>query len=97
MAKVGADLTLNVRPASLDRPTFAVKGTVSIPAGVDHVNFAVIPWQKFVFKVAGIEQNNSQADNLKKQIPQKELQRRDIPIQPETAARLSSFLLDHTA
>ena len=47
---------LIIRPASLSRPTFAVKGTVTIPGHVDHVNVARIPWQKFVFKVAGVEQ-----------------------------------------
>lgn len=47
---------LIIRPASFSRPTFAVKGTVTIPGYVDHVNVAGIPWQKFVFKVADVEQ-----------------------------------------
>lgn len=47
---------LIIRPVSLWRPAFAVKGNVAVPGHVDHINIARIPWQKFVFKVAGVEQ-----------------------------------------
>lgn len=49
-------LNLIIRPVSLFRPAFAVKGNVVIPAGVEKINFFQIPWQKFVFSVDHIEQ-----------------------------------------
>lgn len=49
-------LNLIIRPSSLYRPAFAVKGSVAIPAEVEKVNFVRIPWQKFVYSVNGAEQ-----------------------------------------
>lgn|GEM_PF-1053293 len=44
---------LLIRPVSMFRSSFAVKGKVEIPAEMNSVNFARIPWQKFVYSIAG--------------------------------------------
>lgn len=46
---------LLIRPASLARPTFAVKGSVIVPQHVDRVEVANIPWQQFVFSTDRVD------------------------------------------
>ncbi|KAF1082244.1 MAG: hypothetical protein GQF41_1884 [Candidatus Rifleibacterium amylolyticum] len=47
---------LLIRPVSMTLVRFAVKGSVRIPADVDRIAFADIPWQKFTFSVGNVEQ-----------------------------------------
>ena len=66
------NFSLIIRPASFWRPTFAVKGTVAVPGHVDQINVASIPWQKFVFKVAGVEQKLNEDGLIRRPTPTKE-------------------------
>lgn len=55
---------LIIRPVSLWRPHFAVKGSVAIPGHVEKVEFTRIPGQEFIFRVNGIEQSLDESGML---------------------------------